>query len=141
MSDADPALLRHLAAIGALNPDGVGRAARLSRCDDCGRRVLTGLDDERAGMAVDVDLHDLDAVGEWVAIQIGVATFNLRPGYSNKGRRIVTLDARYRWDMAAPMKYAVLAQHRCGMEIPPAAQQRPWPLVRTATTADDGPPF
>ena len=137
----DERLLAHLAAIGALNPDGVGRAAKVSTCGGCGARVLSGLDDERAGMAVSADLHEIDAVGEYVATQIGLLTFTLRIGYANSGRRVLNLNARYGWDRRAPMNHPVVAQHRCGMEIPPAAEQRPWPLARTAATDDDNPPF
>lgn len=118
-------LTRHLADIGYANPDGIGRAARLQRCEHCGAQVLRGLDGDRAAAVATTDPHEIDAVGEYVAKRIGLMTYSLRRGFGKNGE-ICTLSPRFIWDLRAPRKHPVLAEHRCGMQIPPSREPSLW---------------
>lgn len=140
MTDTDW-LIAHLQAIGAHNPDGVSRAARPTRCPDCRRHVLRGLDDDRcAGVAV-VDPHDIDHLGEFLALRIGLHTYSLRRGTNSTGKAQWNIDPRYPAEIRAGQEYPVLAQHRCGMAIPPAATSRLTPPPTRPAITDDQPPF
>lgn len=138
---ANEALLAVLAGVDLLDADGVHRGARADRCRDCRRPVLRGLDADRAALAAVVDPHEIDALGELIAKRIGLMTFNLSPGYSSKGTRRWELSARMVCMIEAPRRAAVVAEHRCGLAIPPAAVTFLSPTPRRVHSASDGPPF
>lgn len=140
MSGLPDWLRAHLANIGADNPDGVTRSARLGTCRDCGRRVIRGLDDDRCAMAATADPHEIDAAGEYLALRIGLATYSLRRTTSASGKAAWNIDPRTRWVIEGGKPGAVVAQHRCGIAIPPAAQSR-LPAWHAPRPAADHPPF
>lgn len=134
-------LTAHLVAIGQHNPDGVSRSARLTRCADCGRPVLAGLDGDIAAWAVKCDPHEIDTRGELVALALNLRTYTLTRATNSSGKATWNLDPRDQWAIRAGQRTALVAQHRCGIAIPAATQSRlpAWVNRRTATT--DRPPF
>lgn len=132
-------LVAHLSEVGQANPDGIRRAARYSRCGRCGRWVLRGLDGDVAAMPIVADPHEIDRHGEMVAILLGLRTFMLTRGKSGKGSAW-NLDARDEWEIAAGQRTPLVAEHRCGIAVPPAT--RPWLRRDNRSTNPDGsPPF
>lgn len=142
MNDEGGWLVGHLAELGLANADGIGRAARNGRCPQCRAAVVRGLDDERCGGVATADPHEIDAIGEYLALQLGLITYSLRNSYSKKGARQWNLDPRYNWDIKAGTDAAILAQHRCGIQIPPAVSPKlAEPPRPTALPPGDGTPF
>jgi hypothetical protein len=116
----DERLLAVLAQNGHYDADGVHRGARPDTCRDCRRPVLVGLDAERCAYAATTDPYEIDEIGELLAVRIGLRTYNLNLGFSKKGKRQWTLDARTLTDLQTPRRTAVVAAHRCGLAIPAA---------------------
>lgn len=106
------------------NPDGVTRNARLSRCRDCGRGVLRGLDADPCGGAVTADADEIDQVGELIAILRGVRTYQLTRTTTSSGRGVWQLDPREPAAIRAGQMRPVVPAHRCGERLPPAASSR-----------------
>lgn len=134
-------LIANLIATGRHNPDGISRGARLTRCSDCGRPVLAGLDDDIAAWAVKCDPHEIDTRGELVALALNLRTFMLTRSTNSSGKATWNLDPRDRWAIRAGQRTAIVAQHRCGISIPSATESRlpTWLNRHIATT--DQPPF
>lgn len=132
-------LQQHLENIGAANTDGVSRGARLTRCADCSRRVLTGLDYEPCGGVVVCDPHEIDTNGELVALALGLRTYTLTRATTGSGKAAWNLDPRTQWSIAAGQRTPLVAQHRCGVAVPATAHPRIPPTARRATT--DQPDF
>lgn len=118
--NVDERLLAVLAATGHYDADGVHRGARPGVCRDCRRPVLLGLDADRCACVAVVDPHEIDPVGEILAVRIGLMTYNLTHSYSAKGKRRWILDTRMVCMIEAPRRSAVVAAHRCGLAIPAA---------------------
>lgn len=114
-------LRAHLADLGLDNPDGISRAAHLAACPDCGRRVLRGLDDDRCAGVATVDPDEIDHIGEYLALKIGLLTYSIRRSASAGGKRQWNLDWRSHQETRFTPNAPVVAQHKCGMKIPPAA--------------------
>jgi hypothetical protein len=99
------------------------RAANPARCRDCGAKILVGIDSHRAGLIAVVDTEPLTRTGELLAVCAG--------------RRVYAQDLhgwlmyRNRWRLRSPTR-RVLAEHRCGEEIPETWRQPPDP-ARPAT--------
>lgn len=130
-----PTWLRHqLIEAGHIHPDGYTRIARYGRCTTCTRPVLRGLDDDRCAWAVTTDTHEIDPPGECLAFALGLRTFTLRPYMSGAGKSGWSLDPRYPAAIEAGMNTAVVAQHKCGISIPPAVVSRLPPLRSHAVT-------
>jgi hypothetical protein len=140
MSSLPEWLRAHLTDIGADNPDGIARGARMSTCPSCGRRVLRGLDDDRCAMVATADPHEIDEVGEYLALRIGLLTYSLRRATNSSGKATWNLDPRTQWAIAGGRNAAVVAEHRCGMSIPPAAQPRLFVLCAPKPNTNT-PPF
>lgn len=138
---ADEQLLHALAGMDLLNADGVSRAARLDHCPDCGQRTLTGLDADRCGLAAKTDPTEIDALGEYLAIRLGIPTYNLTPGYSGKGKRRWELSPRMLPHIEAPRRSAVVAAHRCGIRLPATTQPFPQPTTTPRSARSAVPPF
>lgn len=138
---ADEALLAVLAQNGHYNADGVHRGARPDRCRDCRRPVLLGLDAERCALAATTDPHEIDAIGELLAIRIGLVTYNLTRGFSKKGNRQWTLNARTLTDLQSPRRSAVVPAHRCGIAIPTATVTFHSPTPKPALSESETIPF
>lgn len=135
-------LAQHLRDCGYANDDGIGRSARTGRCEQCRAEVVRGLDGDRCAMAAVADPHEIDALGEYLALRIGLITYSLRNSYSPKGKQIWVIDPRFQWEIAAGDQRPVLAQHRCGLQIPPAKQSRiPEPRRIAPLPLDGSPPF
>lgn len=115
-------LITHLIQTGAHNPDGVSRLLRLRGCADCGAAVLEGLDDDRCALAVTTDTHDIDTNGECLALALGLYTYTIKRS-ANSTRTGWSLNPRYPTTIAAGVRGSVVAQHRCGIAVPPAARQ------------------
>lgn len=128
-------LIAHLVQTGAHNPDGIGRLLRLRRCGSCGADVLQGLDDDRCALVATTDPHDIDTNGEAVALILGLQTYSIMRA-ANSNRIGWSLNPRYPANVAAGVRGPVVAQHRCGIAVPPAT--RPPAAVRHRT---DQPPF
>lgn len=112
-------LQEHLRAIGADNPDGITRAARLSRCPLCTAEVLRGLDGDLAAMPAVTDTAEIDEFGEYLALIAGRTTYNL----ARHGGRW-ELNGRGFSQLRRERKAAVVPAHRCGAKIPPT--NNPW---------------
>lgn len=135
-------LVAHLIATGHHNADGISRAARLTRCANCGRGVLLGLNGDRAGYPAKCDPHEIDTRGELVALALGLRTYMLTRSVNSAGKGIWNLDPRNPWAIRAGQRTALVAQHRCGIAIPPATESHlPAWLDRAARPAPDQPPF
>lgn len=137
---ADHALLARLALTGHLNADGIGRGARLDTCRDCRRPILVGLDGDRCAVVARADTHEIDALGELLAVRIGTVTYSLAHAYNSEGKRRWILDPRMPAHIEAPRRTAVVAAHRCGMSIPPSPAPFYSPPRRTAAVSE-APPF
>lgn len=132
-------LIANLTARGLHDPDGVRRAARLSRCSECGQRVLAGLDGDVAAMPVECEPHEIDLQGETLALLLGLRTYTLTRRIRAKGLAW-NLDLRDRWAIARGRRTALLAQHRCDVAMPPAV--KPFlPRGNQSATPDGPPPF
>ena len=132
-------LIESLAARGLHDADGVRRSARLTRCDECHRPVLAGLDDDVAAMPVKCEPHEIDVQGETLALLLGLRTYTLTRRVRAKGLGW-NLDLRDRWAIAGGQRTALLAQHRCDVAMPPAKKLF-LPQVGQSTSASDRPPF
>jgi hypothetical protein len=110
----------HLEAIGQANPDGVSRAARATRCRLCRAHVLTALDGDVAAMPTRVTNQEIDEMGEFLALSLGIPTYTLRRAGGSAQGPVWHIDGRNQSEIRGPRKYAVMAQHRCGVNIPPA---------------------
>lgn len=134
-------LLATLVATGRHNPDGVSRGARLTRCPDCGRPVLSGLNGDVAGYLAICDPHEIDTRGELVALALNLRTFTLTRATNSSGKATWNLDPRDQWAIRAGQRTALVAQHRCGIAIPPAAESHLPAWLNRKTTNTDQPPF
>lgn len=117
-------LVAHLADTGRGNPDGISRAARLSRCDQCRRPVLAGLDGDLAAGAVSCDPNEIDTTGELLALALNLRTYTLTRATTSSGKATWNIDRRYPEAIRAGQRTALVAEHRCGIAIPPARQSR-----------------
>lgn len=138
---ADEQLNTVLAGMDLLDPDGVGKGARPDRCPHCRAHILTGLDAERCALVARVDPHDIDTLGEYLAIRIGAPTYNLHETYSPKGRKRWELNHRTLAHIESPRRTPVLVAHRCGITIPAAKQPFPVRRLRPAPPGGTEPSF
>lgn len=131
-------LLRKLEAD---NPDGVTRAARLTRCPRCRTRTLTGIDDDTCGIAVTVTPIELDHYGEYIALCHGLRTYHLARRFNTSGTPRWELDWRATTHIASHhRRYPVVAGHRCGLHLPPAETSL-LTAMKPAPVHHDEPPF
>ncbi|MCW2767626.1 MAG: hypothetical protein JWO11_3585 [Nocardioides sp.] len=140
---AIPAWLQaHLENIGQANPDGVSRAARATRCRQCRAHILTALDGDVAAMPTRVTNQEIDEMGEFLAISLGIPTYTLRrAGHATKGA-VWHIDGRNQSEIKGPRRYAVMAQHQCGVHLPPAVRPVLPDAAPTRAPADPmTPPF
>lgn len=140
MTDLPDWLRAQLIDAGHIHPDGFTRIARYGRCRDCGHPVLRGLDDDRCAWAVTTDPHEIDPAGECLALAIGLRTFTLRRYMSGSGKSGWSLDPRYPAAIEAGMPIPVVAQHRCGISIPPAPNPK-LPAMQARPTHPAAPDF
>lgn len=138
---ADEQLLAILATNGHHNADGIGRAARIDRCPDCRAHILVGLDADRCALAARVDPHEIDPVGEYLALRIGIPTYNLHQSFSPKGTKRWELAHRTNNHIEAPRRTPVMAAHRCGIRIPKTRAPFPSPTLTPPTSTSPTPPF
>ena len=131
-------LVASLSARGLHDAEGVRRAARLTRCDECRRPVLAGLDGDLAAMPVQCEPHEIDVQGETLALILGLRTYTLTRKIRAKGLGW-NLDLRDRWAIESGQRTALLAQHRCDVAIPPT--QRPFLSRSGGPITGDHPPF
>jgi hypothetical protein len=132
-------LVGHLSAIGRHDSDGVRRAARFSRCDDCGRKVLAGLDGDVAAMPVVCEPYEVDLNGEALAMVLGLHTYTLTRRAGSKSQAW-NLDYRDRWAIEKGQRTALVVQHRCDLAVPRAARSF-LPQVDKNLPLDGSPPF
>lgn len=133
-------LVAHLQAVGRHNPDGAARAARHRRCTRCTRPILAGLDGDRAAMTVECDPTEIDTTGELLALALNLRTYTLTRATNSSGKATWNIDPRDRWQIRAGQRTALVAEHRCGIAIPPAAHSR-LPAWMTPRPASSAPPF
>ena len=134
-------LLAHLEATGRHNTDGIARAARYQRCVDCRRAVLTGLDADRAALPAECDPTEIDTRGELVALALGLRTYTLTRATNSSGKTAWNLDRRDQWQIRAGQRTAIVAQHRCGIAIPPAARSHLPAWMSRAQRVEFAPPY
>lgn len=134
-------LVAHLTATGRHNADGIARGARLTRCPECGRGVLAGLDGDIAGFPVMCDPHEIDTYGELVALALNLRTFMLTRAMKSNGKSTWNLDPRDPWSIRAGQRTALVAQHRCGIAVPPTAVSRLPAWLNHRPPDTDIPPF
>ena len=115
-------LVVHLTAIGRYDTDGVRRGARLSRCSQCRRQVLSGLDGDRCAMAVTCEPYEIDEKGEALALMLGLQTYTLTQTNGAKGV-VWNIDWRASNVLGRSRRYALVAEHRCEMAVPPTQDQ------------------
>src|SRR5437879_6066733 len=104
-------LAKHLESIGAMGPDRIGRNARLHHCRDCGRYVLTGLDNDLCAGVAHADPSPLSPLGEALALIGGRRTYAL---HQSPGR--LELQLRDQWQIEGRPAGAVLdvlPEHTC----------------------------
>jgi hypothetical protein len=132
-------LLAKLQDEGKTTSDGIGRAARYRRCEECQRWVLRGLDDDRAALVAVCDPTELDALGELFALALNLRTYTLTRGAASKGMAW-NLNPRDQWQIAAGTPAPLVAQHRCGVALPRTTKSL-LPTIHHSSNADDRPPF
>lgn len=132
-------LVAHLSAKGLHDADGVRRAARLTRCVKCNRRVLVGLDGDVAAMPVTCDPHEVDVKGEALALILGLQTYTLTRSARSKGIAW-NLDHRHPWAIEKGRRTAIVAEHRCDVAVPPASMSF-LPVGDRSAGRDALPPF
>ena len=131
-----------VAKLRAENPDGVTRAARLGRCERCGRPVLRGLDDDRCAWVAVAEPFEVDRFGEYLALARGLRTFHLARRYGSAGASRWEIDSRDKCAIASPHKrYPVIPQHRCDVILPAAAGGLLAKLKPASADYDGPPPF
>lgn len=134
-------LQTHLETIGAANPDGIGRTARITRCRSCHQPVIAGLDADRAAGPATVDPTPLSTLGEALALATGRTTYTLRT------QPRLQLDHRYaiaiRHNPADHLtnNRDVVADHTCGADPLPTRPSRLDQTERARVPADAPPPF
>lgn len=101
-----------------------GRAATPTPCPDCGRTVLRGLDGDRAALVAECDPEEIDTIGELVALALGLRTYTLTRSPITAAVSGWVVDPRYPAAIASGQRKPIVAQHRCGIAIPPAAHKR-----------------
>jgi hypothetical protein len=125
-------LQARLIRLGRLSPEGVGRRAQPGTCRRCGRRILTGLDDDVSSLRADADPGPVTALGEMLAHLEHRRTYAL---VNNGGRLVLDYrDAgRITHRPAGASRLDILVEHRCGSTTRfPAA---PSNLVRSSAIA------
>lgn len=129
-------LLKHLETIGAMGPDRIGRAARLHHCKDCGRYILTGLDNDLCAGVAHADPTPLSPLGEALALVGNRRTYTL---HQASGR--LELQLRDHWQIKggpAGTTHDVLPEHTCeAVDLPGA----PSVHQRYAAVLPDNPPY
>lgn len=132
-------LQAHLEATGRWDTDGIRRAVAAHLCRTCATRILTGLDDDRAGFPVTVDPTPLDQTGEALAQLSGRTTYAL----TRRGDRY-ELDHRdasaIRHRPAGSGTFDVVPAHRCHAALP-AVESAHRPRTRAAAGFREPPPF
>lgn len=107
-----------LEARGALNSDGISRAARAGYCRRCGTVVMRGLDADRAALPVTTDPTPVNALGEFLAVASGLVTFDLEW----RGNRYELNPRHPEHIQANPARLharrAVVVAHSCGQRMP-----------------------
>lgn len=99
--------LRRLIDVAEERPKTYKKYAMLSRCTYC-RRTLLCQKEEMTGCNIDVDAEPVNQLGEMIAIERRIATYQLY-GYSK-----MMLERRMSWDiLACPAGYVLPS----GMEI------------------------
>lgn len=131
-------LVAHLTAIGRYDTDGVRRGARLLRCSQCRRQVLTGLDGDRCAMAVMCEPYEIDEKGEALALMLGLQTYTLTQTNGAKGV-VWNIDWRPSCALGKQRWHALLTEHRCEMAVPPT--QHPLLAQRGPVDAGAAAPF
>lgn len=139
---ANPWLVDHLKATGALTESGLSRRARPRRCPTCSAWTVSGLDADILAFETHADPVPLSALGEVLALAAGRRTVEL--GLS-RGR----LELEQRWAdhiasrPAGTGRYDVLAEHRHGLPVPATWSTASAFTATTATPAQEStcPPF
>jgi len=134
-------LLADLMARGVIHADGATRVARLQRCDGCGRPVLRGLDADVAALLVVCDTTEIDTRGELVALALGLRTYTITRSISGSGKSGWNLNPRYPEAIRRGQRHALVAAHRCGIAIPPAAVSRVPDWLKYRRTLPESAPF
>lgn len=133
-------LQAHLEATGRWDTDGVRRAVAARLCPTCGRRILTGLDDDRTAWPARVDPTPLDPTGEALAQLTGRATYAL----ARRGDRY-ELDHRdasaIRHQPAGSGTFDVVAAHHCHAASLPEVESVHRPRTKAAAGFREPPPF
>lgn len=111
---------------------GILRAASIAVCQKCGAPILAGLDADKCALYVRADITPIDEIGEALALMQGRRTFDLVGNWQRK-----ELEYRHSWNIKAPRRYPVLAEHRCHAPLPPAIAKVP----SMNSELPDEPPF
>lgn len=128
MTDSMPDWLRaQLIDKGYLTEAGLSRTARIVRHRPCSIPTLAGLDAHLCALSVHVDLAQLSAAGEALALLDGRRTY----GYNLIRRQLSPRDQyRIASNPAGIDSAIVFAEHRCGQPVPadwtvPATPHKP----------------
>lgn len=100
------------------------RAAKPALCRACGRLVLRGLDGDRCALLVECDPHEIDTTGELLALMLNLRTYTLTRSPITSAATGWALDPRYPTAIRRGQRTALVAQHRCGIAIPPTTHKR-----------------
>jgi len=114
-----PWLRQHLYSLGIIDERGIGRRAHPRTCRTCKATILTGLDDDRCALTVEVDPIPLTPVGEAIAQVEGRRTYWL---HRDGGRLVLDLREASQiraWPAGTRLGQDILRQHRCW--TPPVA--------------------
>ena len=130
-------LATYLEDTGRRGRDGIGRAARVTRCTDCGALILTGLDNDRCAGVARADVTALAPLGEALALITGRATYAL---VRTAGR--VELTLRDRWQIAGSPAGTggvdIVAAHTCqAVDLP----SLPSTYAKATSARLSAPPF
>lgn len=115
------------------------RGVRATYCRDCRAPILTGLDADLCAFPAQVDVTQLNALGEAMAQLDGRATYAFTSyGVAKLTRRTASAIARYPAGAPGSLAPQILAEHRCGHRTPQPLTAEP---IATRTTTSDKPPF
>lgn len=101
-----PSWLRH-------SHGGATRTVRIRLCSRCHNPILTGLDADICALPARVDPVPVSELGEALARIDNRCTYDYV-----KTRAVPVLEYRESWTIAAPRRFPVLAEHKCGHPLP-----------------------
>lgn len=102
------------------------RVARIRLCPRCHAPIIVGLDADMCALTAHADPTPINETGEALAQLTERRTYDY-----TKTLGAPRLEYRAEWNITAPRRYPVLAEHRCGQTLP-ADKQEATPRKKTS---------